>query len=192
MSEERRDISVPVGPLVATLGAVLLVVSLFLDWYDGRTGFTVFEVLDLVLVGCALLVVVQLAGGMGVIRPAVSPGVSLAVTIFTLVVVASQLVNHPPAAVGVDEATGIWLGLAGAGVMVIGAVLATAHLSLAVEPRADRREERAAARDDRPDPSVAPPTVRGEGRASDEDGPKPDDDEPTRALGDRDTGERGP
>ena len=35
--------SVPIGPLVGGVGAILLLVSLFLDWYEDVTGFTVFE-----------------------------------------------------------------------------------------------------------------------------------------------------
>ena len=50
---------IPIGPLVAALGAVLLIVSLFLDWYGARTAFTVFEVLDLLLVLGALATIVQ-------------------------------------------------------------------------------------------------------------------------------------
>src|SRR5215213_2626724 len=77
-SSPRRG-QVPVGPLVASVGAVLLITSLFLDWYDQVTGFTVFEFLDLLLVLLALSTIASLAGGLGLVRPAPSPGVSLAV-----------------------------------------------------------------------------------------------------------------
>ena len=50
MSSARRDTQIPVGPLVAAIGAVLLIVSLFVDWYEGLTAFTVFEFIDLLLV----------------------------------------------------------------------------------------------------------------------------------------------
>jgi len=130
--------NVPVGPLVASAGAVLLIVSLFLDWYEQITGFTVFEFLDLLLVMLALATIASLVGGLGLVRPAPSPGVSLAVAIFTVLVVASQVVNHPPAAAGdggPGKDVGIWLALAGAGLMVVGAVLGYARISLAVEAR---------------------------------------------------------
>ena len=165
MSEERKTLRIPIGPLVAALGAVLLLVSLFLDWYGARTAFTVFEVLDLLLVLGALVVIVQLAGGMGLFRPPASPAIALAVTLFVLFVVVSQVINHPPAGVGVDKDTGIWLALAGAGVMVVGAVLATAHISIAVDPRSE--------------PSSAEPQPRR-------------DDDPTSPLSDRPSGEREP
>lgn len=140
MNAEARPTRIPIGPLVASVGAVLLVVSLFLDWYEDRTGFTVFEVIDLLLVAAALAVVAQLAGGMGLVKPVVTPARGLVVTITTLLIVASQVINHPPAAVGeVDKDTGIWLALSGAALMVAGAVLATARISLAVEARGGER-----------------------------------------------------
>jgi hypothetical protein len=128
----------PVGPLVASIGAGLLVVSLFLDWYEQITGFTVFEFLDLLLVLLALATIASLVGGLGLVRSAPSPGVSLAVAIFTVLVVASQVVNDPPAVAGEagpGREVGIWLALAGSALMVVGAVLAYARISLAVEAR---------------------------------------------------------
>ena len=145
MSSRPGPIQVPVGPLIGALGGVILLVSLFLDWYDGLTGFTVFEFVDIVLVVCAVLIIVQLAGGMGLLEPPLSPGLSLVVSLFAIVVVFTQVVNDPPAvagATGRDQAVGIWLAAGGAALMVLGAVLATAHLSLAVEPR-DHDAERA-------------------------------------------------
>jgi hypothetical protein len=142
MSASPRRGQVPVGPLVASIGAVLLIASLFLDWYEQITGFTVFEFLDLLLIMLALSTIASLAGGLGLVRPAVSPGISLAVAIFTVLVVASQVINDPPAVagrVGPGKDVGIWLALGGAGLMVVGAVLGYARISLAVETR--RREE---------------------------------------------------
>jgi hypothetical protein len=128
------------GPFVAAVGAVLLIVSLFLDWYDTFTGFTVFEFLDLLLLLLALVAIAALAAGLGLLRMPVSPGVSLVVAVFALLVVFSQIVNHPPAANGLEKELGIWLALSGAALMVAGAVLGYAHISLAVEtrPRAPR------------------------------------------------------
>ena len=142
MSASPRRGQVPVGPLVAAVGAVLLIVSLFLDWYEQVTGFTVFEFLDLLLVMLTLSAIASLAGGLALVRPALSPGVSLAVAVFTVLVVASQVINDPPAVAGNDgpgKDVGIWLALGGAGLMVAGAVLGYARISLAVEAR--RREE---------------------------------------------------
>jgi hypothetical protein len=143
-----RQAHLAVGPLVAAVGAVLLIVSLFLDWYDTFTGFTIFEFLDLLLAGLGLVAIAALAAGFLDARDAVSPGVLLIASVLALVIVFSQIVNHPPGANGLEKELGIWLALSGAALMVAGAVLSYAHISLAVEAR-----PRAA----RPDPPAAPP-----------------------------------
>ena len=138
MNAEPRRPQVPIGPLIASVGAVVVIVSLFLDWYDGISGFTVFEFIDLLLVMLSLATIASLAGELGLVRPAPSRGISLAVAIFTVFVVASQIVNDPPAVaghLGPDKGVGIWLALAGSVLMVVGAVLAYARISLAVESR---------------------------------------------------------
>jgi hypothetical protein len=129
---------VPVGPLVASVGAVILIVSLFLDWYTDISGFTVFEFLDLLLVLLALATIASLADAFGVrVGPRPSRGVSLAVAFFTLYVVVSQIINDPPAVAngGPDHAVGIWLALGGAVLMALGALLAYARISLSFEER---------------------------------------------------------
>jgi hypothetical protein len=143
VNAEPRHTQLAIGPLIAAVGAVLLVVSLFLDWYEDFTAFTVFEFIDLLLVLLALAAVASLAAGLGLVRAAVSPGLSLAVALFAVLVVVSQIVNHPPAANGLEKDLGIWLGLSGAALMVAGAVLGYAHISLAVEtrPRVPRHED---------------------------------------------------
>jgi hypothetical protein len=171
MSAEPAATRVPVGPLVAAVGAVILLVSLFLDWYEGLTAFTVFEFVDILLVVCALLIVVQLAGEMGAIKPPASPAVALIVALFALGVVLTQLVNDPPAVArtGLDRDIGIWLGVAGAVLMAAGAFLATAHISLAIEPRESPPPptEAAAARVDPEAETVAQP-ARPAGSHADE------------------------
>jgi hypothetical protein len=166
MSADARPTQLPVGPLVAALGAVVLLVSLFLDWYEGLTGFTVFEFVDIVLAACALLTLVALAGAMGVLRDSpLSSGMALVVAVFALAVVLVQLVNDPPAVAGgtgPDRDIGLWLAVAGAALMAAGAILATAHISLAIEPRerpaaaAARGEHDPAAARGEHDPAVAP------------------------------------
>jgi hypothetical protein len=133
---------IPIGPALAAAGAVLLVVSLFLDWYDQVTGFTVFEFVDLLLVLLALFTVVSLAGAMGLGRPFVTPPISLAGATLALVVVVTQVLNDPPAVAGEagpDKELGIWLALAGSALMAAGALLAGTRIALAVEAR--RRDE---------------------------------------------------
>jgi hypothetical protein len=139
MSAEYR---IPVGPLLASIGAVLLIVSLFLDWYEGVTGWTIFEIVDLVLVGLALLAVYSLAADLDVVKQKANPGLTLVGAMLALVIVVTQVLNDPPAVAGrdgPDQDIGLWLALAGAALMVAGAIVATTRISLAVEAR--RRDE---------------------------------------------------
>jgi hypothetical protein len=183
MNSPPRQGNVPIGPVVAAIGAVLLIVSLALNWYEGITGFTVFEFLDLLLVLLALATIVSLAGGIGLIRePAVSPGVSLAVAIFTVLVVTSQIINDPPAVAGdggPDKDIGIWLALTGSALMVIGAVLGFAQISLAVESRQPppRGSEATTVATPAPDTPAKPDPEPGRPVAS-EGGPQPDPEAP--------------
>ena len=136
-----REAHIPIGALVAAIGGLLLIVSLGLDWYGPYSGFTSFEFLDLLLVLLALLTLATLATALGLLPTPLRPGTALMVGITALVIVLSQLINHPPVGNGRDVETGLWLGLAGAALMVAGAVLSTARIAISVEPR----ERRAAA-----------------------------------------------
>jgi hypothetical protein len=126
------------GPLIGALGALLLLVSLFLDWFEpDLSAWTVFEVLDLVLAALALAALVPLARAL---TPNALPRPRhdlLIIGLAALVVVASQLIQHPPAAVGRAPELGAWLGLGGAAVMALGGILSEASISVAVnvEPR---------------------------------------------------------
>ena len=124
--------ALPIGPLLALAGAVLLLVSLFLDWYDEFSAWTVFEVLDLVLAALAIGVGVSLLGRW------VSRTLAIPLAVTALVIVVSQILNHPPAAQDTDPAVGLWLALAATALMSLGAILATAHISVALD--VDRRE----------------------------------------------------
>lgn len=147
------------GPALVALGALVLIVSLFLDWYDpGITAWSAFEVFDLLLTALA---VAALVAAVGLLAPELAyldrawlPWTAAA----AVVIVASQLLNAPPAAAETDPALGGWLALAGAVVMAIGTVLTFGRVHFAVEvegrdPRrrvaaVDVRRERARADDD--------------------------------------------
>jgi len=159
-----RETRVPIGAVVAAIGGLLLIVSLSLDWFGRFSGFNSFEFLDLLLVALGLATLAALAIALGLLYTPLPPGTSLAVGILALVVVASQLINHPPIGIERDPETGAWLGLAGAALMLAGAILSTARIAIAVEPR-----HRAG--DDAADPAAPPrpappasedPTVRSE------------------------------
>ena len=138
----------------------MLIVSLCLDWYEEVTGFTVFEFLDLLLVALALVTLATLAAALRVLHTTLRPGTPLVISVLALLIVLSQVVNHPPAATERDLDTGIWLALAGTALMVAGAVLASARIAIAVEPR-----ERAAA--------APPPAPRTDEAPTVADEPRP-------------------
>jgi hypothetical protein len=145
MSAERGPQTLPIGLLVAGIGAVLLIVSLFLDWYERDVeAWAVFEFLDLLLLLTAVATIGVLVAGLGLMRPAPPPGAALGLALVALVVVVSQILNDPPAVAFNDDIgkeIGIWLALAGSALMVAGAVLGFARISLAVETRPPRRDE---------------------------------------------------
>ncbi|MCA1689746.1 MAG: hypothetical protein LC720_04675 [Actinobacteria bacterium] len=123
------------GLVLAAVGAALLLVSLWLDWYK-LPGFTIsawsaFEVWDLVLAGIAVAVILTAATDMGWWRgPTHTVGV-LVLGIAAVVIVASQLINRPPSALHSAIGGGGWLALAGAALMALGALVAESHLALA-------------------------------------------------------------
>jgi hypothetical protein len=130
-----RETHIPIGPLVAAIGGILLIVSLGLDWYGDFSAFTVFEVWDLVLLLLALVTFGVLAVALGLFRTAFRAGTGLVVGVAAVLIVLSQLINHPPAGIDLDEGTGLWLGLGGSALMLAGAVLSTARIAISVEPR---------------------------------------------------------
>ena len=142
------------GPVLVGLGALVLLISLFLDWYQpALTAWDVFEVVDLLL---AALGVAALVAAAGAIRPDATvverhwlPAIVAAIT----VLVAAQILDPPPA-VDADPDTGAWLALGAAVVMCIGTLLTLGRVSFAltVEGRDTRR--RVSAVDARTDPTT--------------------------------------
>ena len=57
-------------------------------------------------------------------------GLLLAVAGAIMVIVVSQLINHPPRALGRDSAAGIWLALGAALVLLAGAALGSSYVSV--------------------------------------------------------------
>ena len=183
MSTRPRETLIPVGPVLAAIGAILLIVSLFLSWYDappgnGISGFTVFEFLDLLLTALAVVMLVALADAIGLIRSGLRSGIPVVAAALALVIVLTQIVNDPPAVAardGNEQDIGIWLALAGAALMVAGSVLSTARIAIAVEPR-ERGGARVVAGTDEPAPQAAASEAR---RAPER--PRPADEAPTVA-----------
>ena len=141
------------GTGLVAVGAVLLLVSLFIDWYDpGGDAWAVFESLDLVLVGvavCGLLAVAPRfgAGGLGRALPLIAA--------IAFAVVAVQLFDPPPVVSDSDLATGAWLALAATATMALGAILGAASISVTVDVRGRERRRRTAAIDARESAAAA-------------------------------------
>ncbi len=157
------------GFLLLAAGAILLLVSLFLDWFEpGFSAWTVFEVLDMVLAALALVAVAAAAGALGMARP-IPERLVLGAAVAAPIVVIVALVNHPPGAQasGQDPMVGIWLALAGSLLMLAGVALAVARISVALQvarPTAAPAAPRDRVGRRSPDPVVpeATPPVAGE------------------------------
>jgi hypothetical protein len=157
MSQRRLDL----GPLLALVGALLLLVSLFLHWYHpGLTGWDVFEVLDLVLAALAVASLLACLSAIGLAVPA--PDVRWLGWCGTaaLVIVAATLLNRPPASGDGATDTGIWLALAASACLAAGGLLAGTRI--AVHFDVQPRRTRVAAVDTRmpPPPPAEDPTRR--------------------------------
>ena len=142
-----------IGPVVLALGALLVLVALFLAWYGDFSAWDAFEVVDVLL---AALAVAGIVAAVGLLVPDAEyldrrtlPWIVGA----TVVLVATQILNPPPSAGGEDLETGAWLAFAGAVVMTLGAVLSLSRVSFAVAVEGRDRRRRVAAVDHRPPPT---------------------------------------
>jgi hypothetical protein len=153
------------GTGLVAIGAVLLLVSLFIDWYrPGGDAWAVFEFVDLALAGAAICALLAMAprlgsGSLGRALPII------AAVAFGIVVV--QLIDPPPVVADSELKTGAWLALAATAVMAAGALLGAASISVTVDVRGRERRRRTAAIDAREGaaeaaeaPAPAPPTRR--------------------------------
>jgi hypothetical protein len=144
-----------IGPVLAAAGALVLLVSLFLDWYGPATAWGAFELADILL---AVLAVAALIAAAGILAPELSyvegrwlPGLALAAT----VLVAAELISPPPLAGEAQLQTGAWLALAAALVLLAGAVLSIGRVSFSVAIEGRERKRRVAAVDHRQETTEA-------------------------------------
>ena len=130
-----------VGPLLVALGGLILLVSLFLDWYGTLTAWESFEVVEVLL---AVLAVAALTVAAGLLLPDLGylerrwlPPVVAGATLLVL----AEVVDPPPLASGEDLEAGAWLAFGAVLVMCAGALLTFGRISfaLSVEDR-DVRE----------------------------------------------------
>ena len=147
------------GTGLVAVGAVLLLVSLFIDWYDpGGDAWAVFESLDVLLAGAAVCGLLAMAprfgtGGLGRALPLIS------VVAFAIVLV--QLIDPPAVVNDSDLATGAWLALAATATMALGAILGAASISVTVDVRGRERRRRTAAIDARESAAQAAEAAAG-------------------------------
>jgi len=133
------------GTGLVALGAVLLLVSLFVDWYDpSGTAWAVFEFVDILLALAAIACLVALVPRYAVLQRAVP-----VIAFVALFVVAVQLIQPPPAAAGDQLKAGAWLALAATALMAAGATLSAASISVTVDVRSRDRRRRMKAIDAR-------------------------------------------
>lgn len=139
-----------IGPLIVAVGSLVLLVSLFLDWYGDLTAWGAFEVTDVLLAALALVALVTAAG---LIAPELAQlerrWLSIAVFAIAVLVIA-QLLSPPPTVGRADPQTGAWIGLAAALAMLVGAVLSLGRVSFSVAIEGREPRQRVAAVDHRP------------------------------------------
>ena len=140
-----------VGPILVALGAIVLLVSLFMDWYGPRTAWEAFEVVEVLL---AFLALAALAVAGGLLVPEIEyieRGWLPLIVVGIAVLVAAELVNPPPAAAEETLQEGAWLAFGAALVMLSGAVLTFASVSLAFAVEGRDVRQRVAVVDHRED-----------------------------------------
>jgi hypothetical protein len=158
-----------IGPLIVAVGSLVLLVSLFLDWYGGETAWGAFEVADVLIAALALA---ALVASLGVIADEIAvldrrwlPVASIAAAVLVI----AEIISPPPVVGGADPQEGAWLAFAAALVMLLGTVLSLGRVSFsfAIEGREPRH--RVAAVDHRPpttDAGTPVPRAGGETTAT--------------------------
>lgn len=136
------------GSILVAVAATLLLISLFLDWFSpGLSAWGAFEVVDVLLAALAVgAIVLALADptdsdGDAPRRLPILCGAAL-------VLVASQVIDAPPAA-GDGREAGLWLALGATLVMALASLLTAARISVLVDVQERDRRRRVAAVDRR-------------------------------------------
>ena len=161
---------IDIGPLIVAVGSLVLLVSLFLDWYGDQTAWQAFEVTDVLLAALAAL---ALAAAVGLVAPELSyvdrrwlPGAVFAIAVLVI----AQILSPPPSVGEADPQPGAWIGFAAALVMLAGAVLSLGRVSFSVAIEG-REPQRVAAVDHRPPTTETGSVVARPGEPA---GAKPD------------------
>lgn len=131
--------------ILAVVGAGALLAGLFLSWFEpGTTAWNAFEIVDLLLATIAAgVLLVALAASSDRPRLVALAGWLPIAAIAALVLIVVSLINPPPAVGGSSLEIGAWISLAGAALLVVGAILATTEFSLVITVRPRRSEQEA-------------------------------------------------
>lgn len=121
-----------VGPLLVALGAAILLVSLFLEWYGTLTAWEAFEVVEVLL---AVLAIAALTVSVGLLLPDLGylerRWLPLIVAAAAILVIA-EVIDPPPTAAGEDLEAGAWLAFGAVFLMSAGALLTVGRISFAL------------------------------------------------------------
>src|SRR3954452_22673202 len=95
-----------IGPLIVAVGSLVLLVSLFLDWYGDLSAWGAFEVTDVLLAALALAALVA-AVGLIVPELAFLDRRWLLASVFAIaILVVAAILSPPPSVGGADPQTG--------------------------------------------------------------------------------------
>ena len=131
------------GDLLVLVGAIVLLVSLFLNWWTGPadqvlvSAWTALEVADLVLAAIAVIAILLVLPAPPCKADFNKSGAAWLPWLgpISLVVIAAALINDPPAVNGLSLAVGAWIGLGGAIAMTVGGILRRVGLSVSISRR---------------------------------------------------------
>jgi hypothetical protein len=144
--------------LLAALGGLLVLISLFLDWFEIRglssTGWRAFESLDLVLAALAIAAIATGGAAFGAVA-ALNSRLLLPLGGALVLIIAIQLISPPPGFWEADPTTGAWMALAGALLVLIGGALSAARIDITVNVGERDTRRRVAAVDRRPKAGAA-------------------------------------
>jgi hypothetical protein len=170
---------IDLGEGLAALGALLVLIALFLEWFSDATAWEAFEALDLAL---SLLALTVLAAALGAFDW-LGARMLLPLGALLLFVIVVQLVEPPPVVPDDDPGAGAWLALAGAGLVLLGGALRTASISVTVSVGGKETRRRVAAVDRRQAAAAPPaPAAPDAPAATPTSAPTPPLDEPTQAT----------
>lgn len=151
--------TIDAGPLLVLGGAVLLLIALFLPWYEpSLEAWTIFEVLDLLLAAAAVVAIMAALGLLAGFPSAPDPRVLPWASGVAFLLVCATLLNRPPVVGPGEHEVGIWLALAGSALMAAGTVLRLARVSIALDIAARDR--------DRPEPAAGSGAAPASGAAT--------------------------